>query len=252
LTKPRTRILVVNPNISDAVTTAFVGAMAGDAPDRVELTGVTGTFGAQIVSIEAENVVAAFSALELAARHAQGFDGIILAISFDSGLKALQSVLPVPVIGITQATLQAASRGGRRVGVVFFGEASRQLYEDLTAGYGITPVGYRSINFTSVDDYLRPESRDEAVAEAIASLQAAGAEAIAIYGTAVAGIAARLQPRSDLPLFDGLCALDSCVAQIEQGAGTGSLQRQPVGPSRNLSRELTDLIAGTYLPGRTC
>lgn len=250
MTEPRTRILVVNPNMSDAVTSTYVQAATEIAPDGVDLVGVTGAFGAKIVTTEAENVVAAYSALELVAKHVSGFDAIILAISFDSGLKALQSLLPVPVVGITDATLQAASQGGRRVGIIFFGETSRELYEGVIAGYGITPVGCLAIDFTSVEDYLKPDAKDDAVTDAIATLQVAGAEAIAICGTAIVGMAARLQLSSDVPLYDGLCAVEQCLADAWQDTTSEHHFRSPVGPSQNLSPELTNLIAGTLTSPR--
>lgn len=250
MTKPRARILVVNPNMSDAVTSTYVRAATDSAPDGVDLVGVTGTFGAKIVTIEAENVVAAYSALELVAKHVSGFDAVILAISFDSGLRALQSLLPVPVVGITEATLQAASQGGRRIGIIFFGEASRELYEGVIAGYGITPVGCLAIDFTSVEDYLTPDAKDDAVTDAIATLKAAGAEAIAICGTAIVGMAARLQLASDVPLYDGLCAVEKCLADVGQDTISERRCRSPVGPSQNLSPELSNLIAGTLTSQR--
>ncbi len=248
MTKPRTRVLVVNPNMSDAVTSTYVRAATDIAPGGIDLVGVTGAFGAKIVTIEAENVVAAYSALELVAKHAPGFDAVILAISFDSGLRALQSLLPVPVVGITEATLQAASQGGRRVGVIFFGEASRGLYAGVIANYGITPVQCRAIEFSSVDDYLKPDAKDGAVKDAIEALQSAGAEAIAICGTAIVGMASRLQPVSAVPLYDGLCALELCLAQIKERSISENRHRLPIGLSQNLSPELIKLIAGTLIP----
>jgi allantoin racemase len=246
LTTPRRRILVVNPNTSEAVTATFLEALRDITPDDVDLTGVTGTFGAKIVTREAENIVAAYCALELVAQHTRGrfgWDAVILAISFDSGLKALQSLLPCPVVGITQATLRAAAQGGRRVGVLFLGEASRALYERVIAGYGITPVGSRAIDFASVEDFLRPDTKDQAIREAILALTLAGAEAIALLGTVIAGTASRLQTASDVPLYDGLSALALCLEP------TPSIQEPqgPLGPTQNLSPDLTELIAGACL-----
>lgn len=117
--KQKKHILVVNPNTSSAVTEAFVNAISAIAPLDVTFKGVTGTFGAKIVTVEAENTVAAFGALELIAEHVVGCDAVILAISFDSGLSATQSILPLPVVGISHAALIAATRGDRRIGVIF-------------------------------------------------------------------------------------------------------------------------------------
>jgi allantoin racemase len=241
------RILVVNPNTSAGVTTAFVRAMEAIAPKDVVLTGVTGTFGAKIVTIEAENTVAAYGALDLIAKHAAGCDAVILAISFDSGLSAARSVLSMPVVGITEAAVQSAIQGGRRIGAVFFGEASRRLYEDLIASYGVKPVGCLAIDIGSVADYLAPEAKDQTVLDAVQDLVGDGAEAVVICGAAIVGMAARLQARAGVPLYDGLEALEQCLAQIEHFNTSDSRYQAPIERSSNISPELAGLIAGALI-----
>lgn len=243
----QTRILVVNPNTSQEVTEAIVQAMSARAPARVRLSGVTGAFGARIVSNEAENVVAAYAALDLVARHGAGFDAVILGISFDSGLRALQGALPTPCVGITEAALRKATADARPVGVIFFGEVSRDLYETLIASYGVSPVSFQAIDVQSVAAYLSPTKLDAAVIAAIHAAQEAGARTIMICGAAIVGMAARLQPHVSVPLFDGLAALDACLAQLATPQVSSRPTAKPMGPSINLSPELTRLIRGDDL-----
>lgn len=250
MTKQPKRILVVNPNTSDAVTQAFVSAITAIAPADVTFKGVTGTFGAKIVTVAAENTVAAYGTLELIAKHVVGCDAVILAISFDSGLDAAKSILPVPVVGISHAAVFAAAQDNRRVGVIFFGEKSRALYEDLVRRCGITPVGCIAIEIGSVADYLTPQSKDSAVLKAVEQLVARGADSIAIFGSAIVGMAARLQPNSVVPLYDGLEALAETLQQIEENVDLSASVQLPVGPSENLSQDLTQLLAGTLITRR--
>ncbi len=236
------RILVVNPNTSPEVTDAYLAAARSLARCDVTLTGVTGQFGARIVSTEAENVVAGHSALDLVAEHAAGHDAVILAISFDTALEALRSVLPMPVIGITAAALGAAASGGRRIGVVFFGEVSRALYEAVLSRKGIVPTGMVAIEVGDVSDYLSPEAKDAIVLEACLRLRSEGAEAIVICGAAIVGMAARLESRVPVPVFDGLEAVHACISG---GEACGSAPRQrPLSDSVGLSPELTRLLRG--------
>ncbi len=234
------RILVVNPNTSPEVTEAYVAAARALAPEGVTLTGVTGRFGARIVSTEAENVIAGHSALDLVAEHAAGYDGVILAISFDTALDAVRSVLPVPVIGITGAALSAAAHQGRRVGVVFFGEVSRGLYERVVARNGIVPAGMAAVDVGGVSDYLSPKAKDAAVLDACLGLKAQGAEAIVICGAAIVGMAARLAPDLPLPVFDGIEAVDACLAAPCETTG----RPRPLAESVGLSPALTRLLDG--------
>lgn len=201
------RILVVNPNASVEVTDRYVAEACLLAGPGVTIEGVTGRFGARIVSAEAEHAIAAHSALELIAEHAAGFDAVILAISFDSGLEAARQVLPLPVVGTTEAAL-AAARG--RVGVVTFGAASRPLYERLLAGRAL--VGIETVEAATAADYLTPGAQDDAALAAVEALAARGAQAAAICGAALVGIARRLAPRASIPVHDGGAAVAAALA----------------------------------------
>lgn len=236
------KILVVNPNTSPEVTGAYLAAARALAPPDVALTGVTGRFGARIVSTEAENIIAGHSALDLVAGHAEGHDAVILAISFDTGLDALRSVLPIPVVGITQAALAAAAAGGRRVGVVFFGDVSRGLYEAVLARNKIVPTGMVAIEVGSTSDYFSPEAKDAAVLDACTRLAGQGAQAIVICGTAIVGMAARLAPRLPLPVHDGIEALHACLSGPADFAPVHA--HRSLGESVGLSPALARLLRG--------
>jgi allantoin racemase len=236
----RRRILAINPNTSAAVTDAFVAEARRRAPWDVTVEGVTGRFGAGIVSTEAENVVAGHSALALAAEHAAGFDAVILAISFDTALRALRETLPVPVVGITEAALRAA--GARPLGVVCFGSVSLPLYVRLIASYGLSSVVYEAVEIASAADYLSPEAKDRAVLDASRRLLDRGAEAIVLCGAAIVGMAERLAPDLGAPVFDGAEAVPRCLDML---ATPRPVPRpRPVGETTGLSPALAALITG--------
>src|SRR6478735_3823964 len=106
------RLLAINPNTSVTVTARFLTEARRSLPNTATLDGATGRFGAGIVSSLAENVIAAHAALELLARHGGGYDAVILAISFDTALEAARDLMPVPVIGMTEAAIIAARAHG--------------------------------------------------------------------------------------------------------------------------------------------
>ncbi|WP_353475210.1 aspartate/glutamate racemase family protein [Salipiger sp. H15] len=236
------RLLALNPNTSPEVTAAFVAEARRIAPEGTLIDGVTGGFGARIVTTEAENLIAAHAALELAAQHAGGVDGVILAISFDTALRALSELLPVPVVGLTEAAL--AATGGVPFGVVIFGASSQPLYARLLEGYGYSPAGWEVIEFASREDYLDAERRDGAVLGAIDKLAQAGAQAVVILGAAIVGMAARLAPRAAVPVSDGAAALALCRDRIAGGAAQPA-RPVPIAESIGLSPALAALLAGT-------
>jgi len=239
------RLLAVNPNTSGEVTEAFLTEARRVAPEGVAIEGVTGRFGARIVTTEAENLIAAHSALDLVARHAAGFDGVILAISFDTALRAVREVLPMPVVGLTEAAARAAGASGRRFGVVTFGLVSLPIYRRLLAGYRFEPVAWDCVEIGSATDYLDPGAKDQAVAAAVERLALQGAEAVVICGAAIVGMAARLAPAAPVPLYDGSAAVAAGLSAVASWQPDTERPR-PVGGSVGLAPELAALIAGDW------
>src|SRR5258708_34302624 len=112
------RILVLNANTTDFVTETAAAEARRVAAPSTEIIAVTADFGAAIGATRAEHAVAEHAAVVLAARHAPGCDAGGIAGSYDTGLKALREVLPIPVVGMTEAPLPTASMLGGAVGVV--------------------------------------------------------------------------------------------------------------------------------------
>ena len=192
--------------------------------------------------MEAENIIAGHSALDLVASHIAGHDAVILAISFDTALPALCELLDIPVIGITKAAVDAAAAGGRKLGVVFFGEISRKLYSNLMRLHGVEPVGLIAVEIASVADYLAPEEKDLLVEDACSELAAQGAQTVVICGAAVVGMAARLQKRVEVPLYDGIQAVAACLEAIDATKTAPRPRSAPAGDAVGLSAELTALL----------
>jgi allantoin racemase len=240
------RLLLVNANTTEAVTEAVVREGKRCASPGVEIVGVTARFGANIVTAHPENVLAAHAALDLLAAHHRGFDAAILAISFDSGLFAARELLPIPVIGMTEAALHTACLLARRFGVITFGHASTLLYRDLFASYGLAEriAAVRTIELASIKTYLATENlHDAIVSEARALQDTAGVNVVVICGAALAGIAHALQPRvSSATLLDGIgCAVRQAEALLKMGLPHSGLPRAGLVRSTTISGVGPDL-----------
>lgn len=215
------KLLLANGNTTQAVTDACIREAQRCAAPGTEIAGVTASFGTSIVTARPENTIAAHAVLDLLARHHQGFDAAILAISFDSGLFAARELLPIPVLGMTEAALHSACLIGRRFGMITFGHASTPLYRDLVAelGLGARLAALRTIDVASVAAYLDPDAQDAAiVAEAEVLAREDGADVVVICGAALAGVAHRLQPRTQVTLLDGIgCAVAQAETIVRMG-----------------------------------
>ncbi len=203
------KLLLVNANTSDFVTDKVRAAAAAAASPGTEIRAVTGTFGARVIATRAENAIAAHATLALAAEHAPGCDGMLVAVSYDTAVRAARELLDIPVLGMTEAALHVASLVGGRVGMVVFGRRTLGLYRDAVAesGLGACVAGWRALESAAP---FAPGNQDEAdrmVVAACADLvERDMAEAIVLTGAVMAGVPARLQPQIDVPVFDGITA----------------------------------------------
>lgn len=246
------KLLLVNGNRTESVTRTVLEEARVSAGPGTDCHAVTAAFGADVVHSHAEDAVAAHAVLDAIAR-AGPCDAVIIAISFDSGLAAARELLGVPVCGITESALAKATEGGRRIGVITFGQGSRSLYEDVFArsGFAAQIAQVRTLDIASNDAYLTPLAQDERVVDAAHELARAGAEAVVVCGAAVSGIARRIGARVPVPVFDGVaCAVARAEGALRAAAADTAVDpRQPTrraGPHAvmaGLAPELTALFA---------
>jgi allantoin racemase len=200
------RLLLANANTTEAVTeTCARAARAAAAPDT-EIVAATPRFGPRVISSRAENAIAAHGLLDCLAEHHPGCDAAILAVSYDTALAAARQLLPIPVIGMTEAACLAACLAGGRFGLVTF--SSPDLYREVIAGHGLAGrlSGIALIDATPYDAASDPDSVAAKVAEAAAGLAREGADSVLLGGAALAGMAGLIQKRVPVPLIDGIAA----------------------------------------------
>jgi allantoin racemase len=205
------KILVVNANTSQLVTDKVVAQARASAAADTEIVAVTGSFGGRVIGSRAEHAIGEHSTVALVARHAPGCDAVVIAVSYDTGLRAARELLDVPVVGMTEAGLLTACMLGGRIGIVTFGRRVLPLYHELVAAYGLSArvAGWRTLE--SVAAY-QPGSQDALDAELVAAaddlVERDGAETVLLAGAVMAGVPSRLQPQVPVPLIDGIaCAV---------------------------------------------
>lgn len=199
------RILVVNSNTSVIVTEKVALEARASASPGTEVVAVTGTFGARVIGTRSEHAIAEHSTIALMARHSEGCDAAVIAVSYDTGLRGARELLSIPVIGMTEAGLLTACMLGGRIGVVTFGRRVLPLYQELVTGYGLTAriAGWRVLESTAA--YARgahPELDVEIVAAAQSLVEHDLAETIVLTGAVMAGVPRRLQHEIPVPVVD--------------------------------------------------
>ena len=205
------RILVVNANTSDIVTEKVAAQARASAAPGTEIVAVTGTFGARVIGTRAEHAIGEHSALALVARHATDCDAVVIAVSYDTGLRAARELLSIPVVGMTEAGLLTACMLGGRIGVVTFGQRVLPLYHELVTSYGLSEriAGWRTLESTAAYQRGAHDELDrELVAAARDLIERDGAETVVLTGAVMAGVPARIQQDVPVPLIDCMaCAV---------------------------------------------
>lgn len=209
------RLLVVNGNRTGAVTERAVQVAKEAASAGTVVTGATARFGADYVRSRADEVIAAHAVLDALAQHAGSFDAAVLAISLDSGLLAARQLLPVPVVGMTEAALHLGCQLAERVGVLSSGIETRPLYLDLFRRYGLESriAGLRSLDTGAYSDPGQaPDLLERLKEEACALAEDPSVGCIVLCGAVHVGLAERIAPSIPVPILD---CMKVAVAQAE-------------------------------------
>lgn len=244
------KLLVINPNMTQAVTDAVAAAARRTASPGTEITAVTGTFGPQVITSRAENAIASHGVMELAAKHGPGHDAIVLGVSLDTALWALRELFAMPVVGMTEAGVHAACLVATRFAVLTYGRHMIASYTDQVAGYGLAGrcVRVDAIDFPPEASFnARTQVLDAIIALATRAIERDGAEAIVLGGAAMAGFRDELQPRCPVPLIDCMAAavpLAEMLVKLKLPKPTAGSLRVP-GPRKlsGVGPELTALFS---------
>ena len=174
----------------------------------------------------------------------------MLGVSLDTALFALRELLPIPVVGLTEAGLLGATLIATKVGVLTFGASMVPIYEELIRTYGLTDrvSGVDCVGLPPTATFSDPVNVRRLTLEACERLIAHGAEAVVMAGAAMAGLNETLQGEVPVPLVDGVaCAVPMAEMLVRlklPKALTGSLAHPGARTVHGLSPALTALFVG--------
>jgi allantoin racemase len=203
------RILVVNVNTTAAVTAAIAEQATAVAAPGTEIVGLTPRFGADSVEGNLESHLAALGVLDAVLHHDGPYDAVVQAGFGELGREALQEVLDVPVVDITDAAASTAMFLGRRYAVVTSLDRTVPLIEDrlLLAGLAAHCASVRASGLGVLELEEDPARAVDAIAgQAAAAVSDDGAEVIVLGCAGMAGLAEAVRTRAGVPVVDGVPA----------------------------------------------
>ncbi len=214
------RILIINPNTSQSVTDRVVAACREAHPGQQWL-GTTARFGAPYIASEASYAVAAHAVLdafdfEVAQQGA--FDAVLIACFGDPGLLALREVAGVPVVGLAQASFEAAGRRGP-FAVVTGGKAWEPMLRRFARMHQLDAQlrGIFTIALTGAQIAQEPDRAQHDLVAACRSGIDAGATTVVLGGAGLAGMAAQLQPHLAVTVLDNVLLGAQAVSERVAG-----------------------------------
>jgi allantoin racemase len=209
------RILLANPNTTQAVTDMIAAAARAAASPGTEIVPATARFGPRIIGTRAEMAIAEHGVLDLMARESTGCDAAIIGASVDSGLRAAREMFAFPVLGLTESALHIACLAGGRFGTVTLSHRSAYPLREMVEGYGLLSRcgGVRAAD-ASPHDLLAASDRvaDLIVAEARVLIEQQGVDVVVLIGAVMAQMVPRVQPHLPVPVVEGV---SSAVALAE-------------------------------------
>jgi Asp/Glu/hydantoin racemase len=245
------RLLLINPNVTAAMTDLMAGEARLAASSGTEIVAVTAAFGTQYVANRAEAAIASHAVLDAIARHGTGFDAAIVSAFGDPGLAAARELFDLPVVGIAEAAMLMAWPLGRRYAIVCLTPRLRRWYAECAREHGLDGrlVAVRALD-TTIPDIMtaRDAFRDLLIAECLRAVEQDEAEVIILGGGPLAGLAREAADRIPVPTLDGIsCAVRLAEAMVglrPRKAAVGSFARPDLKPSRGLAPELARRISG--------
>lgn len=195
------RLLVINPNTSEAITARLRALAEDEAGADVTVSAISARFGAPYISDRAGAAIAADAVLDAARAELQDGaepDAIVIACFGDPGLGALQQAVPCPVAGFAEAGLLAAAAEPGPFMVATNGEAWCDMLSELATTMGLSD---RISSFLSIGDAA---ARDAELCRAVITQEAerTGAARVVLGGAGLIPILADVASDLPLPLID--------------------------------------------------
>jgi Asp/Glu/hydantoin racemase len=258
------KLLVINPNISDDVTALIESEALRSASPGTELVVRAAGHGVEYIETRFESLIAAGAVAEVIAEYtaetsdggpdgasrADRIDGVVVAAFGDPGMPALKELTDVPVIGITEAALCAATLQGHRFSIIAISDRIRPWYLDCVERFGL---GGRLASIRSINESLngigsvQHDFKETLLALSRQAVTEDGADVVILAGAPLAGLARELRGRIPVPVVDGISAgirMAEAVVGLQSGLHrAGAFAPPPLKARRGLSENLDAALA---------
>jgi allantoin racemase len=203
------RILVVNPNTTQAMTDAIGRGARRYASAGTEIVPLTARFGADGIDGNFESLLSAVAVMDLVATYQGTFDAVVLAGFGEHGREGVQELVDVPVLDIAECSAHVACLVGRSYSVVTTLARSIGPIEDRLTLAGLA-ARCASVRATGLSTLELDEDPGAALAAIVAQARLAvredRAEVICLGCGGMAGLDEAVGAATGVPVVDGVAA----------------------------------------------
>jgi Asp/Glu/hydantoin racemase len=185
------KILIANPNMSRTMADLMVAEARESCRPGTEVDGVAADF------------IAGHALLDSLARHHQGYDAVIVGAFIQSMVASAKELMPIPVIGLAEASLRAAQILGRRVSILGVGTPGRGANQDIISELRMDKdvVSVRPLPLSGTELANDQARADKVVIElGLAAVAEDNADVLVLGGAAFAGMAKRIAGQLPVPV----------------------------------------------------
>ena len=200
------KILVLNPNTSDAVTARVADVVRSVARADVQADVAQLPHGPETLEAYHDEALAAPYIIE-AVKNANrdGYDAIVLAAFCDPALEALKEVSDIPVYGIEETAFAVALLLGNKFGILTEKKHKEAVKTQHVRKHGLDSrfAGVRALNMSVAEIAEQPEKvKKTGIAVAREMIEANGAEVIIMGCASMAGYSEELEQTLGVPVVD--------------------------------------------------
>lgn len=131
------KILLLNPNMTQAMTDNMAAVARAAVGDTVEIIPVTAKRGFPYIASRAEAQIAGSLVLEMIAEHEQDADAVVIAAFGDPGVVGARELFDLPIVGMAEAAVMTAALLGETFAVVTFSPLMTRWYAECVLSTGL-------------------------------------------------------------------------------------------------------------------
>jgi allantoin racemase len=232
-----TRIWVVNPNTTRAMTDVIEGCALAVVAPGTSVTGITSESGPPSIECHHDEAMSVPGVLAAIRRgEDEGVDGYVIACFGDPGLDAAREIARGPVIGIAEAAMQTASHLGRGFSVVTTLARTIGRAEELAERYGMQRFcrGIHACDIPVLDLDANPDARKIVTEACRDAVEADGSDVLVLGCAGMADMCAPISAELGVPVVDGVTAATLTVQSlVAMGLGTSKYGEYALPPDKD-------------------